>query len=89
MNYVVIYKKSGEVTSLFFNYRDETDIAYKHSTLITDVEDVISAMRTFFDIDNDVMVIKETLLDFDTFNEEKDSIMERLKVYLDEERNIL
>lgn len=84
MNYIVAFKKEGIFNSLFFNYRDESDVAYKEETLIRDEDDVIKAILKYFKPDNSTMVIKETLLDVGAFRDEYNRITEQLKKLLDE-----
>lgn len=84
MNYIVAFRKEGIFNSLFFNYRDESDVAYKEETLIRDEDDVIKAILKYFKPDNSTMVIKETLLDVGAFRDEYDRITEQLKKLLDE-----
>ena len=43
MNYIVVYRQQGEPKMEFFKYRDESDVAYKRSTLIRNEDDVIDA----------------------------------------------
>lgn len=84
MNYIVAFRKEGIFNSLFFNYRDESDVAYKEETLIRDEDDVIKAILKYFKPDNGTMVIKETLLDVGAFRDEYNRITEQLKKLLDE-----
>ena len=84
MNYIVAFRKEGIFNSLFFNYRDESDVAYKEKTLIRDEDDVIKAILKYFKPDNSTMVIKETLLDVGAFRNEYNRITEQLKKLLDE-----
>nr|DAK03841.1 MAG TPA: hypothetical protein [Bacteriophage sp.] len=84
MNYIVAFRKEGIFNSLFFNYRDESDVAYKEETLIRDEDDVIKAILKYFKPDNSTMVIKETLLDVGAFRDEYNRITEQLKKLLDE-----
>lgn len=88
MNYIVAFRKEGIFNSLFFNYRDESDVAYKEETLIRDEDDVIKAILKYFKPDNSTMVIKETLLDVGAFRDEYNRITEQLKKLLDEQSNI-
>ncbi len=88
MNYIVAFRKEGIFNSLFFNYRDESDVAYKEETLIRDEDDVIKAILKYFKPDNGTMVIKETLLDVGAFRDEYNRITEQLKKLLDEQSNI-
>lgn len=82
MNYIVVYKVNGKVSSLFFTHRDETDIAYKRSTLIRNEDDVIAAMLQYFNPDNGDMVIRETLLDAQAYGEEIERFISTLMVLL-------
>lgn len=84
MNYIVAFRKEGIFNSLFFNYRDESDVAYKEETLIRDEDDIIKAILKYFKPDNSTMVIKETLLDVGAFRDEYNRITEQLKKLLDE-----
>lgn len=84
MNYIVAFRKEGIFNSLFFNYRDESDVAYKEETLIRDEDDVIKAILKYFKPDNSTMVIKETLLNVGAFRDEYNRITEQLKKLLDE-----
>lgn len=84
MNYIVAFRKEGIFNSLFFNYRDESDVAYKEETLIRDEDDVIKSILKYFKPDNNTMVIKETLLDVGAFRDEYNRITEQLKKLLDE-----
>ena len=84
MNYIVAFRKEGIFNSLFFNYRDESDVAYKEETLIRNEDDVIKAILKYFKPDNSTMVIKETLLDVGAFRDEYNRITEQLKKLLDE-----
>ena len=84
MNYIVVFRKEGILNSLFFNYRDESNVAYKEETLIRNEDDVIKVMLKYFSPDNDDMIIRETLLDVYTFREDYDNITKQLKRLLDE-----
>lgn len=84
MNYIVVFRKGGILNSLFFNYRDESNVAYKEETLIRNEDDVIKVMLKYFNPDNSNMIIRETLLDVYTFREDYDNITEQLKKLLDE-----
>lgn len=82
MNYIVVFRRRGVLTSLFFAYRDESDIVYKDNTLIRNVDDVIKVMDEYFSPDNDEYVIRETFLDSDTFREDNQAITEHLRKFL-------
>lgn len=84
MNYIVVFRKGGILNSLFFNYRDESNVAYKEETLIRNEDDVIKVMLKYFSPDNGDMIIRETLLDVYTFREDYDNITKQLKRLLDE-----
>lgn len=84
MNYIVVFRKGGILNSLFFNYRDESNVAYKEETLIRNEDDVIKVMLKYFGPDNGDMIIRETLLDVYTFREDYDNITKQLKRLLDE-----
>lgn len=84
MNYIVVFRKGGILNSLFFNYRDESNVTYKEETLIRNEDDVIKVMLKYFNPDNKSMVIKETLLDVNAFREDCNNITEQLKKLLDE-----
>lgn len=84
MNYIVVFRKGGILNSLFFNYRDESNVAYKEETLIRNEDDVIKVMLKYFGPDNGDMIIRETLLDVYTFKEDYDNITKQLKRLLDE-----
>ena len=84
MNYIVVFRKGGILNSLFFNHRDESNVAYKEETLICNEDDVIKVMLKYFGPDNGNMIIRETLLDANTFKEDYDSITEQLKRLLNE-----
>lgn len=83
MNYIVVFRRGGVVNSLFFVYRDESDVAFKNSTLIKNEDDVIAAMLQYFSPDNNDMVIKETLLDQSAFKEDNVNIVKQLLDLLD------
>ena len=68
--------------SLFFAYRDESDIVYKEGTLIRNVDDVIEVMDEYFSPDNSEYVIRETFLDSNTFREDNKDITENLRRFL-------
>lgn len=84
MNYIVVFRKGGILNSLFFNHRDESNVAYKEETLIRNEDDVIKVMLKYFGPDNGNMIIKETLLDVNVFKKEYDNITKQLKKLLDE-----
>lgn len=84
MNYIVVFRKEGILNSLFFNYRDESNVAYKEETLIRNEDDVIKVMLKYFGPDNGNMIIKETLLDVNVFKKEYNNITKQLKKLLDE-----
>lgn len=88
MNYIAVFRRGGKLMSLFFAYRDESDIMYKASTLIRSEDDVIKAVLLYFYPDNKDIVIKETLLDSVAFKEDNENITEYLRKILDEERDI-
>ena len=69
MNYIVVYRQQGEPKMEFFKYRDESDVAYKRSTLIRNEDDVIDIMRKYYQPDDDIFVIRETLLNVDDFSD--------------------
>ena len=52
MNYIVVYRQQGEPKMEFFKYRDESDVAYKRSTLIRNEDDVIDIMQTLLNVDD-------------------------------------
>lgn len=82
MNYIVVFRRRGILMSLFFAYRDESDIVYKDDTLIRNVDDVIKAMDEYFSPDNSEYVIRETFLDSNTFREDNKDITENLRRFL-------
>lgn len=82
MNYIVVFRRGGILMSLFFAYRDESDIVYKDSTLIRNEDDVIKVMDEYFSPDNGVYVIRETLLDSIAFREDNEAITEHLRKFL-------
>lgn len=82
MNYVVVYKKGGVTTSLFFAYKDESDRTFKDEILIKNEDDVIKIMLDYIHPDDDSMVIRETLLDFASFKEANTNIINRLSNFL-------
>jgi hypothetical protein len=88
MNYIVISKRGGVLTPLFFTYRDESDVVYNDDALIRNEDDVIRVMMRYFKPDNGLMIIRETLLDIDALTDDLSIITEQLKKYLDEERII-
>ena len=63
MNYIVVYRQQGEPKMEFFKYRDESDVAYKRSTLIRNEDDVIDIMRKHYQPDDDVFVIRDDFSD--------------------------
>lgn len=77
MNYIVVFRRI--LMSLFFAYRDESNVAYKEGTLIRNVDDVIEVMDEYFSPDNSEYVIRETFLDSNTFRED---ITENLRRFL-------
>lgn len=81
MNYIVVFRRRGILMSLFFAYRDESDIVYKDDTLIRNVDDVIKAMDEYFSPD-DEYVIRETFLDSYAFREDNQAITEHLRKFL-------
>lgn len=68
--------------SLFFAYRDESDIVYKDDTLIRNVDDVIKAMDEYFSPDDGEYVIRETFLDSYAFREDNKDITMNLRRFL-------
>lgn len=82
MNYIVVFRRRGILMSLFFAYRDESDIVYKDDTLIRNVDDVIKAMDEYFSPDDGEYVIRETFLDSYTFREDNQAITEHLRKFL-------
>ena len=82
MNYIVVFRRRGILMSLFFAYRDESDIVYKEGTLIRNVDDVIEVMDEYFSPDNSEYVIRETFLDSTTFREDNQAITEHLRKFL-------
>lgn len=82
MNYIVVFRRRGILMSLFFAYRDESDIVYKDDTLIRNVDDVIKAMDEYFSPDDGEYVIRETFLDSITFREDNENITENLRRFL-------
>ena len=82
MNYIVVFRRRGILMSLFFAYRDESDIVYKEGTLIRNVDDVIEVMDEYFSPDNSEYVIRETFLDSTTFREDNKDITENLRRFL-------
>lgn len=82
MNYIVVFRRRGILMSLFFAYRDESDIVYKDDTLIRNVDDVIKAMDEYFSPDDGEYVIRETFLDSTTFREDNQAITEHLRKFL-------
>lgn len=82
MNYIVVFRRGGILMSLFFAYRDESNVAYKEGTLIRNVDDVIEVMDEYFSPDNSEYVIRETFLDSNTFREDNQAITEHLRKFL-------
>lgn len=82
MNYIVVFRRRGILMSLFFAYRDESNVAYKEGTLIRNVDDVIEVMDEYFSPDNSEYVIRETLLDSEAFREDNQAITEHLRKFL-------
>lgn len=82
MNYIVVFRRRGILTSLFFSYRDESDVVFKEDTLIRNVDDVIKAMDEYFSPDNGEYVIRETFLDSAAFREDNKAITEHLRKFL-------
>lgn len=82
MNYIVVFRRRGILMSLFFAYRDESDIVYKDDTLIRNVDDVIKAMDEYFSPDDGEYVIRETFLDSCAFREDNQAITEHLRKFL-------
>lgn len=82
MNYIVVFRRGGILMSLFFAYRDESDIVYKDDTLIRNVDDVIKAMDEYFSPDNGEYVIRETFLDSYAFREDNKDITMNLRRFL-------
>ena len=82
MNYIVVFRRRGILMSLFFAYRDESDIVYKDDTLIRNVDDVIKAMDEYFSPDDGEYIIRETFLDSTTFREDNQAITEHLRKFL-------
>lgn len=82
MNYIVVFRKGGTLTSLFFAYRDELDIVYKDNTLIRNIDDVIKVMDEYFSPDDGEYVIRETFLDSSSFREDNQAITEHLRKFL-------
>lgn len=82
MNYIVVFRKGGTLTSLFFAYRDELDIVYKDNTLIRNIDDVIKVMDEYFSPDDGEYVIRETFLDSYAFREDNQAITEHLRKFL-------
>ena len=62
MNYIVVYRQQGEPKMEFFKYRDESDVAYKRSTLIRNEDDVIDIMRKHYQPDDDVNILSNALM---------------------------
>ena len=82
MNYIVVFRRGGILMSLFFAYRDESNVAYKEGTLIRNVDDVIEVMDEYFSPDDGEYVIRETFLDSYAFREDNQAITEHLRKFL-------
>lgn len=82
MNYIVVFRRRGILTSLFFAYRDESDIVFKDDTLIRNEDDVIKVMDEYFSPDDSLYVIRETFLDSNAFREDNEAITEHLRKFL-------
>ena len=82
MNYIVVFRRRGILMSLFFAYRDESDIVFKDDTLIRNEDDVIKAMDEYFSPDEGTYVIRETLLDSKAFRKNNQAITEHLRKFL-------
>nr|DAQ75830.1 MAG TPA: hypothetical protein [Caudoviricetes sp.] len=82
MNYIVVFRRRGILTSLFFAYRDESDIVFKDDTLIRNIDDVIKVMDEYFSPDDSLYVIRETFLDSNAFREDNEAITEHLRKFL-------
>lgn len=82
MNYIVVFRRRGILTSLFFAYRDESDIVFKDDTLIRNIDDVIKVMDGYFSPDDSLYVIRETFLDSNAFREDNEAITEHLRKFL-------
>lgn len=82
MNYIVVFRRGGILMSLFFAYRDESNVAYKEGTLIRNVDDVIEVMDEYFSPDNGEYVIRETFLDSNAFREDNKNITVNLRGFL-------
>ena len=63
------YLSASETMNKYELHRDESDVAYKRSTLIRNEDDVIDIMRKHYQPDDDVFVIRETLLNVDDFSD--------------------
>ena len=63
MNYIVVFRRGGNLMSLFFAHRDESDVAYKRSTLIRNEDDVIRAILLYFAPDKNITEQLRKLLD--------------------------
>ena len=82
MSYIVVFRRRGILTSLFFAYRDESDIVFKDDTLIRNIDDVIKVMDEYFSPDDSLYVIRETFLDSNAFREDNEAITEHLRKFL-------
>ena len=82
MNYIVVFRRRGILMSLFFAYRDESDLVFMDDTLIRNEDDVIKAMDEYFSPDEGTYVIRETLLDSEAFREDNQAITEHLRKFL-------
>jgi hypothetical protein len=82
MNYIVVFRRRGILTSLFFAYRDESDIVFKDDTLIRNIDDIIKVMDEYFSPDDSLYVIRETFLDSNAFREDNEAITEHLRKFL-------
>lgn len=82
MNYIVVFRKRGLLTSLFFAYRDESDIIFKDDTLIRNIDDVIRVIDEYISPDDSLYVIRETFLDSNAFREDNEAITEHLRKFL-------
>ena len=88
MNYIAVFRRGGQLMSLFFAHRDESDIMYKASTLIRNEDDVINAVLLYFNPDGKDIVINVTLLDSVALNEDIKNITDYFGQILDEEGDI-
>lgn len=82
MNYIVVYKKEGKLSTIFFKYRDESNIGFNEDTFIRNEDEVIRVMYTYFHPDDNAMVIRETFLDLDCLRENLDDIILKMLNYL-------